>query len=211
VSAVASAADSPLEWAIRARPRDGEIVSGDVGLVKVVTGGAMVAAIDGLGHGAAAAAAAEIAAAVVSGSDDRSVTSVMERCHQELRRTRGAAISLAWLSFGARTMTWLALGDVEGRLLTARRRGGRDRTLRLPSGVVGHDQPTLVPETVEVRRGDVIVLTTDGVDGTFADALELAGATPDIAARILRTHWDGTDDGLAVVLRWLPDGAPGTA
>ncbi len=206
MSAAGSAADSPLEWAVLACPRHGQTVSGDAGVVKLVPGGAMVAAIDGVGHGAAAATAAGIVASIVSRSDDHDVQSLMTRCHEELRGTRGAAITLAWLSFSACTMTWVALGDVEGRLLPAQRGEHRDRALRLPGGVAGHDQPTLAPETVEIHRGDVIVLATDGVDGIFADALELVGAAHEIAERIIDAHWSGTDDGLAIVLRWLLDG-----
>jgi hypothetical protein len=164
----------------------------------------MVAAIDGLGHGAAAATAAGTAASIVAQSDEQDVESMMARCHDALTGTRGAAITLAWLSFVDDTMTWVALGDVEGRLL--RRGEHRGRALRLPGGLAGHHPSPLTPETVDVNRGDVIVLATDGVDGIFADALELAGAAHDIAERIIDAYWDGTDDGLAIVLRWLPEG-----
>ena len=195
----------PLEWAVLSRPRAGEAVSGDVGLVRAVDGGMLVAAIDGLGHGVAARSAAAAAADVVARSEDRDLLALMWACHQKLTGTRGAAVSLARLSAPQGTMTWLALGDVEGRLLRGGRPGPGDASLLLPGGVAGHDLPTLVPETLAVAAGDVLVLATDGVDADFADDLELAGTAGEIAERILRRHWDRSDDALVVVVRRLPD------
>ena len=211
MSAVASRADSPapgtlpLEWAVLSGPRAGEEISGDLGLVRSVEGGLVLAAIDGLGHGAAARSAARQAAQVVTRAQDGDVMALMSACHDALAGTRGAAVSLAFLTLPARTMTWLALGDVEGRLLRGGRPGPGDRSLLLPGGVAGHDLPTLVPETLGVAPGDVLVLATDGVDAGFADALELTGSADAIAERILRGHWDRSDDALVLVLRWLPD------
>ena len=207
MSVAAARREVRLEWVVRGRPRSGEAVSGDLGLVRERADGAIVAAIDGLGHGAAAADAAGIAASAVLGGDPHDLLAVMERCHGALAGTRGAAVSLAWLSFADATLTWLALGDVEGRRLSARPGGGRDATLRLPGGVAGHDQPTLVPETVPMEHGDVLVLATDGVHAAFADDLDLTGPVSGVAERILGDDWDGTDDALVVVLRWLTDGS----
>jgi negative regulator of sigma-B (phosphoserine phosphatase) len=191
---------------VLSRPRAGEAVSGDLGLVRPVDGGALVAAIDGLGHGSAARAAAAVAAEVVARSEDRDVMALMSACHEALTGTRGAAVSLVWLCVPERTLTWLAIGDVDGRLLHGGRSGPRDAALLLPGGVAGHDVPTLVPETLPVAAGDVLVLATDGVDADFADALELSGTAGEIAERILRRHWDRSDDALVVVVRCLPDG-----
>lgn len=196
-----------VEWAVVARPRHGESVSGDAGLVRVLSGGVLVAGVDGLGHGEGAAAAAARVMAVVAASEDGDVLALMERCHHALAGARGAAVSLAWLDAAASALTWLALGDVDGRLL--RLRGGAgERALRLPGGLVGADEPTLAPETIGVSRGDVVVLTSDGVHRGFADDLDLRGVPQGIAERILAASWDGTDDGLAVVVRWLPGAKP---
>ncbi len=213
MSAVASRADLPaagtlpLEWAVLSRPRAGEEISGDLGVVRSVQGGLVLAAIDGLGHGEAARSAAGEAAQVVAHAQDGDVMALMAACHEALAGTRGAAVSLAFLPLPGRTVTWLALGDVEGRLLRGGRPGPGDRSLLLPGGVAGHDLPTLVPETLEVAPGDVLVLATDGVDPGFADALELSGSAEEIGERILRGHWDRTDDALVLVLRRLPEPA----
>ena len=51
----------PLEWATAGSARGGESVSGDLAVVSMLPDGALVAALDGLGHGAEAARAAATA------------------------------------------------------------------------------------------------------------------------------------------------------
>ena len=48
----------PVEWSVAKMCRRGEATSGDLAVVNVLPGGALVAGVDGLGHGAAAARAA---------------------------------------------------------------------------------------------------------------------------------------------------------
>ena len=73
-----------------------------------------------------------------------------ERCHSALRDTRGAAISLAFVSSLKSTMTWLGVGNVEGRVLSgdpsARRPKG---SLALGSGVPGHELPSVRTATLD--------------------------------------------------------------
>ncbi|HEY1633585.1 MAG TPA: hypothetical protein VGF64_02425, partial [Acidimicrobiales bacterium] len=58
-------ANGMLEWAVAARPFPGESVSGDQSVVRVSETEALLAVIDGLGHGPEAATAAEHAVDVL--------------------------------------------------------------------------------------------------------------------------------------------------
>ena len=80
------------------RCRRGEATSGDLAVVTLLPEGALVAAIDGLGHGDEAARAARTAAEVVRESPSQDLVLLVERCHGALQGTRGAAISLAFVS-----------------------------------------------------------------------------------------------------------------
>jgi hypothetical protein len=135
-------ARDPVEWGVAARCRRGEATSGDLGVVCLLPGGALVAGIDGLGHGAEAARAARRAGDVVRAGPGADLAVLVKRCHTALRGTRGAAISLAFISPAAGGMTWVGVGNVEGRLLsgepTARRIKG---SLALGRGVLGHELP----------------------------------------------------------------------
>ena len=58
----------PVEWSVATRCRRGEATSGDLAVVTLLPEGALVAGIDGLGHGVEAARAARRAAEVVTES-----------------------------------------------------------------------------------------------------------------------------------------------
>ncbi|MBA3332309.1 MAG: SpoIIE family protein phosphatase, partial [Actinobacteria bacterium] len=193
-----------LEWGAASESRPGQTVAGDRAVVNARPDGAVVAAIDGLGHGPEAARAARIVSEVVGHYRDDDLTALLARCHGALTHTRGAAISLAFLSAGTSTITWLGIGSVEGRLLSGDRSAPRPKeSLRLVSGVPGHRLPAVRPATLELRRGDILIFATDGIEASFADSLTLSGSPETIAERILANHWKITDDALALVLRYL--------
>ena len=193
-----------LEWGTAARSRWGETASGDLAVVTRVPDGTVVAAVDGCGHGAEAARVARIACERVRRSACRDLVSLASQCHDALRWTRGAAMSLAFLSAVDNTITWLGIGNVQGRLLSRRpRTPWSNRSLRQVSGVVGHNVPPLRSATLTLDHGDVLIFATDGIGAAFADSLELLGRSHEIADRIVANHWNRTDDALVLVLRYL--------
>jgi phosphoserine phosphatase RsbX len=198
------AAREPVEWSVAKMCRRGEATSGDLAVVNVLPGGALVAGVDGLGHGAAAARAARRAGEVVRTSPDRDLALLMERCHIALRGTRGAAISLAFISASGGGMTWVGVGTVEGRVVSSDPGATRPKgSLALGRGLPGHELPAVRTAALEVRPGDVLLFATDGVDPSFAEALDLSGSTDAITERIMARHRKPTDDALVVAVRYL--------
>jgi phosphoserine phosphatase RsbX len=193
-----------VEWSVATRCRRGEAMSGDLAIVNVLPEGALVGAIDGLGHGSEAARAADLAAEVVRERPSRNLVVLAERCHSALRGTRGAAISLAFISPSEGTMTWLGVGNVEGRVLSGDPSAMRPKaSLALGSGIPGHELPSVRTATLDVRPGDLLVLATDGIQAAFGDSLDTSGSTEAIAERILVAHRRPTDDALVVAVRYL--------
>ncbi len=194
----------PIEWGVATRCRRGEATSGDLAVVALLPEGALVAAIDGVGHGGEAARAARTAGEVVREGPSQDLVLLVERCHSALRDTRGAAISLAFVSPADSTMTWLGVGNVEGRVLSGDPSATRPKgSLALGRGVPGHELPTVRTATLDVRPGDVLVLATDGIESAFGDSLDISGSTQAITERILAAHWRGADDALVVAVRYL--------
>lgn len=192
-------AREPVEWGIATRCRRGEVTSGDLAVVSLLPEGALVAGIDGLGHGREAARAARQAAEVVRQSPTQDLVALIERCHAALRGTRGAAVSLAFVSASESAMTWLGVGSVEGRMLSGDRSAMRPKgSLALGRGVPGHELPAVRTATLDLRPGDVIVLATDGIEAGFADSLDVSGSSQAISERILADHWKRPDDALVV-------------
>jgi negative regulator of sigma-B (phosphoserine phosphatase) len=193
-----------LDWGVSGCAISSERESGDAHFVAAFPQGALVAVIDGLGHGPEAAEAAEKAIEVMRHCAQEPVTEIILRCHAELRKTRGAVISLASFHIGMRTMTWLGVGNVEGFLFRAGLGGsGVRESLLLRGGVVGYQLPPLRSVSLPVLPGDILAFATDGISGGFGDRLPLDRSPQQIASEILRLYNKETDDALILVARYL--------
>src|SRR3989475_13253167 len=74
-----------VEWGVASRTLAGEVESGDKHVVKIFPHGALLAAVDGLGHGEEAAAAANMAGRVLPSSQKACLSLLLQR---RLRRVR---------------------------------------------------------------------------------------------------------------------------
>lgn len=195
------AVDHVIEWGVAAMPLPGEGTCGDVYVVRSFQGGALVAALDGLGHGDEAASAARIASAVLEAHAQEPVTDLIQRCHKELGATRGVVMSIASFDVSLGLMTWIGVGNVQGSLV---RHGATltEEALLLRSGVVGAQIPRLQAATLEVRPGDTLVFATDGVGADFRRDLAWSQPPQRAAEGILARHGKATDDALVVVARY---------
>jgi negative regulator of sigma-B (phosphoserine phosphatase) len=182
----------------------GEQRSGDKAVFVAYPGGALVAVVDGLGHGDPAADAADAAAEVLAAHPDWEPQRLIEHCHRALRGTRGVVMTLAWFDLGAGRMSWAGIGNVEARLMHASDPpGARHGGPVVLGGVVGSQIPrALRPSSVDLAPGDSVVFATDGVAADFSAVLDPALAPRAQAERVLRLHGKGSDDALAVVVRW---------
>ena len=195
------AARWPIEFAAAGHSVNGETVSGDLHFVYPSAHGVLVAVVDGIGHGTEAAEAAAIAAATLEQQVNESVTSMLEACHGRLKDTRGAVITVAAFDGKRSTMAWVGVGNVEGRLLRADRLRPSEQ-LVLGAGIVGYRMPTLRPTTTRIVAGDILVLTTDGIDSDYNPSGYLNESPAYVADHILRHYRKGTDDALVVAARY---------
>jgi negative regulator of sigma-B (phosphoserine phosphatase) len=196
-----------LECAAATRPSPGAVASGDLAVVTSVAGGALIAAIDGVGTGAEAARAAGAAADVVAEASRGNLVALVSACHEALTGTRGVAMSAAYFAAGERTMTWLGVGNVEGRLVPGSGVApAATESLPLLAGVLGHDLPPLMSQTLGLERGDLVVFATDGVAASYADTRLPAGSPGEVAEHVITTHARGEDDALVLVVRFRGEG-----
>ncbi|MBV8761505.1 MAG: SpoIIE family protein phosphatase [Deltaproteobacteria bacterium] len=178
----------------------GNASSGDRGVVLEFAGGAVVALIDGLGHGDMASKAASAAAAALGEDPAQPVDELVRRCHAQLRHTRGAVMTVASFERGA--MTWVGVGNVDGILV----RPDRVEAINTRGGIVGYQLPALSPRRLDVAPGDTLVLTTDGVRHGFRAAIDQREPQV-IADAILADFGKATDDACVVVARYVGDAA----
>jgi negative regulator of sigma-B (phosphoserine phosphatase) len=201
-----TAKQSMIEWGMAALPLPGQTESGDRHVVQFFTKGVLVAVVDGLGHGEDAAVAARIAKNILELHASESVISLTQQCHEALRATHGAVMSLASFNSSEQTMTWLGVGNVEGVLL----HGGVGSTfvqesLSLRGGVVGHRLPRLYASVIPLTIGDMVIFVTDGICSGFEGEVRLGRPPQQIADQILRKCACGNDDALVLVVRYLDE------
>jgi serine phosphatase RsbU (regulator of sigma subunit) len=200
-----------IDWGVASLALPGETQSGDLHFVKQVGTGALVAAVDGLGHGAEAAIAARAAVAALERHATESPVPLIERCHRALHGTRGVVMSVAAFGRPDQSMTWLGVGNVEGLLLRgdgAARPGAARASLVTRGGIVGSELPRLHPVVLPIAPGDTLIFATDGIREGFAEGLAPEATPQQLADQILARHGKGTDDALVLVARYV--GGAGT-
>jgi phosphoserine phosphatase RsbX len=197
---------SAIEWGVASRALPGQTTSGDLNVVKSFPDGVLVAALDGLGHGEEAATAAAVAATTLERHAGEPVKTLVQRCHEALRATRGVAMSVASFNVSRGLVTWLGVGNVEGVLLRRSfTRAMAEVPLLLRAGVVGFQLPSLDVEVVPVSAGDTLIFATDGIHSDFAHGLARSNPPQKAAEKILARHAKATDDALVLVARYLRD------
>ena len=194
----------PIEWATAGRQLPGEHVSGDQSIaVGIDVDAALFGVIDGLGHGPDAATAALRAVDVLKKARNERLEVLVQLCHRVLAGSRGAAITLARVDFGAGTLTWTGVGNVTGHLVAKAPTGIHIRSsARLAAGIVGYRIPEIRPaQVVGLRAGDLIVIATDGIAEDHLDHIDFAGSATVIADEMLGKHAKETDDALVLAAR----------
>jgi negative regulator of sigma-B (phosphoserine phosphatase) len=196
-----------IEWGVANRPMDGQAVSGDLYVVEPLERGVLVAVVDGVGHGEEAGAAAQKAADILKRHAGESVISLVRRCHAALAETRGAVMTLVSLDAPDDTMTWMGVGNVDGRLLRVERSAGYlCEGILLRNGLVGYQLPALQASVISILPGDLLILATDGIHADFDQGIILQESVEQIAKKILGRNFKGNDDALVLVVRYLGNG-----
>jgi serine/threonine protein phosphatase PrpC len=197
--------DGVIESASASFTLPGQDECGDRDGVVATSNGALAAVIDGIGHGAEAAEAAERALTSLRQLNrGESLIEMLKRCHTALNGSRGAVMNLASFDTHESTLTWLGIGNVEGRLLLRNTQAGYVRqNLLLRPGVVGQRLPSLQVSVSRVQHGDLMIFATDGVAPDFAEQIKIDSPVSDIANGIITRYCKKTDDALALVVRYL--------
>lgn len=187
-----------FDWGAVCVPVRGQTACGDAWMLAFEGHRAAAVLADGLGHGPEAQVAAQTALEGFASHpfDDGALT--MQRMHERLRSTRGAAVFGLWMEGEA--LRYTGAGNVAGRLIS----GLVDQSLATAHGTLG----------LRVRRFDLATATrpphalallhSDGVQTRWPSAAlaSLLGLEPTLlATRIFADYARGRDDACIVVLR----------
>jgi hypothetical protein len=189
------------------RPYKGLSICGDSFVVKEREGAILTAVIDGLGHGYESSVAAERAVEVIRECADMTVGAILQRCHQELRVTRGAAVGVMKIAENG-DGEFCGIGNIEVQALN-----GQPPSIFCLAGIVGHNMRTSKVMSVTMKPGDIYCLMSDGISSRGNLKACLPGPPETVARRIVE-HWGKDhDDATALVVGYgdpalLADTAP---
>jgi anti-sigma regulatory factor (Ser/Thr protein kinase) len=187
-------------------PAPGEQRSGDAWTVDRRPGRLRLLLVDGLGHGAPAADAAATAVRVFHAHPEPGPAETLERLHEALRGTRGAAAAVAEIVPGTATVRFAGVGNVGATILTHE----GTRSLMSRNGIVGHQvrkiQEVAYPWTAQA----VLTMASDGLRAQrhLEEHPGLAARHPALVAGIFfRDHLRGRDAASVLVARGSPPSA----
>ncbi|CAB3778922.1 ATP-binding SpoIIE family protein phosphatase [Pararobbsia alpina] len=194
----------------------GETVCGDAWAINTDTQGLTLLVVDGLGHGVDAHRAAASAVGILQLNPGRPPAELLERMHDALRPTRGAAGAVARIDLAAATVTFAGIGNISGCVIAehdagfdpaGRTRGAGtspSRQLVSHNGIVGHTMRKTQEFTAPWPRGCMLVMHSDGI-GTRWDVARYPGLSHRpaalIAAVLYRDFSRRHDDATVVVVK----------
>jgi anti-sigma regulatory factor (Ser/Thr protein kinase) len=155
---------------------------------------------DGLGHGEFAAEASARAVEVFGKYPALELTALLERIHDALRSTRGAAVAIAEIDLTREMLFYAGIGNIAGCVVT------HDVSTSLVSmnGTLGVQCRAYRLFTYPWARGSTLVMTSDGLKShwqvsKYPGLLEKHPAL--LAGVLYRDHARGSDDSTVVVVR----------
>ena len=151
-----------IQIASYGRPYMGEHVSGD-GAVMVPHGNRiLLAMIDGLGHGPAAHEVATMTQKHLAQARPDDLAILLSELHQVLQGSIGAAVGMGFFDMENGRFDYLGIGNT-----TVRAFGSQEKRLISVDGIVGEIWRVPTPQTLTLRRGDLLLMYSDGVSDRF--------------------------------------------
>ncbi len=142
--------------------KPGEEVSGDAWGVSQSEDCTSILMADGLGHGVGAAEAAREAILAFQEDPDATPTLTLERVHDALKKTRGAAVALAKIDLTREIVCYAGIGNISATIIAD---GGQGRVSHLVShnGTAGHEVRKIQEFTYPWTNDSVLIMHSDGL------------------------------------------------
>lgn len=183
------------------RPMAGYVVSGDMAAALEIDGGLLLVIADGTGHGIAANEVAQSLSNFLHEHATSDLKRLLTDMHALLRSTVGAAVGVLFVDTQRRTLRYMGVGNTGA----ARRVGANWRPIS-KDGVLGQRLPTLLEQTSDVSRGDLIMLWSDGLSELAGGMFAVRNAykpAAQLATELVSELGKPHDDASCIVLRWL--------
>lgn len=176
----------------------GETECGDAWMALCHESVLRIAVADGLGHGPSAAEASREAIASFTANPHLRPAEALQKMHEALRATRGAAVAVAEFDAPARKLRYAGVGNI-GAIITS---AEKTQNLVSVNGTLGAQSPKPREFEYDLPAGSVVVFYSDGLTSHVRlDAYPgLVQRDPAVIAGVLyRDFKRGRDDATVVV------------
>ncbi|MFV0423785.1 SpoIIE family protein phosphatase [Oleidesulfovibrio sp.] len=174
--------------------------SGDIGFVRHWDRYCFFSLVDALGHGCRANGVAMRALAGLEQHFSQPLDVLLHRLHHTLEGTQGAVASVCRLDLQTGVLEYAGVGNVCLKLF-----GSSRKRLMLNEGVLGYMMATPKVGQVQMRTGDLLLMSTDGLREHF-DTLDFpeleSGRAEQIVRRCMEALCKGNDDASCIALRF---------
>jgi anti-sigma regulatory factor (Ser/Thr protein kinase) len=180
-------------------PKPGERDCGDAWAIVEAANETNVLIVDGLGHGTDAAQTANEAVLAFQTHCHLDPVALMQRIHDAMRHTRGAAAAVAKIRQDEQKIRYVGVGNISA----ACHHQGESRSMVSQNGTVGMEARKIQEFVYDLPRGALLIFHSDGIATRWrlSDAPGLAFRDPSLIAGVLyRDFQRGSDDATVLVL-----------
>jgi len=185
-------------FGVFSRSKLDELYNGDSYFLKHFNGKTIAAVIDGLGHGKNAFKAATEARLYFIENYNKPLENIVNELHKKLRKTRGAAISIALIDEIKGELEYVGIGNVSTRVFNS----STPISPHNYNGTLGYVIRNFKVSKYPWVKGTVIIMTSDGISGNY-DPEKYPGLLKQhpikIASTILKEHGKDYDDATILV------------
>ncbi|CAG4894401.1 ATP-binding SpoIIE family protein phosphatase [Paraburkholderia saeva] len=150
----------PFEFGVVNLPVADETLCGDAWGVESNEDGVTIMVADGLGHGPLANTASVAAVHALSGNARLPVVEIMDRAHEALRSTRGAAIGIARFDGANGKLQFAGVGNISAVVI---QNDGTRRQMMSHNGIVGHNMRRAQEVDAPWSPHSQLVMHSDGL------------------------------------------------
>ena len=180
--------------------KPGEEQCGDGWAVVTLADRYLCAVADGLGHGSLAARASEEALKCFREQSHRSPKEIVERVHEAIRSTRGAAFAVAQVNHGENIVRFAGVGNISAMIVDH----GVNRHMVSHNGTAGSEVRRITEFTYPWSETALLIMHSDGLSARWnlSDYPGLLARDPSLIAGVLfRDFARGSDDSTVVVCK----------
>jgi anti-sigma regulatory factor (Ser/Thr protein kinase)/serine/threonine protein phosphatase PrpC len=190
----------PLTFGAASRPHPRMTENGDAFVIKCWGEGALVAVIDGLGHGPSAQCAAQTARQYVESHVDQPLDLIFRGVGRACRATRGVVMALARFDRDGTQLTFASIGNIEARVFGS----VEPMNFAVRRGIVGVNAPNPAVTQHRWQPNYLLVLHSDGLTTRWRwedfPGLGRTSASV-IARRLLQALAKDDDDATVLVVK----------